>query len=573
MNILGLGGSIHDYSACLVRDGEVRCMMEEERLARVKHCLGLGGKVFRCRAADYCLQAEGLDAGSLDLVVGNDLIDPVYYMKYADSIQLINHHLAHAASGFYPSSFPNAAVLVADGRGSFTGFPAERETVTYYFGNGSELSEIKKVSGTDTLDFGAAHDSESGLTDADMSNSVGGFYERVTTEIGFGLLQEGKTMGLSPYGTAQHTDAFGSFYSMDDEGNFRQTLDQVKELRMYIRRTLEAAEDPEKFQAKADLAYAVQHHMERILVKACRYLYNATGSRNLCLAGGVFLNSVANYEILRQTPFEHIFVQPAAGDAGTAIGSALYGYHVLGGRPRTEVNIPFSPYQGKSYGPDECAKAAGAFADRIERVEAADVSMKTAELLAEGHIVGWFQGRSEIGPRALGNRSILADPRQAAMKDTINARIKHREHFRPFAPAVLEERQADFFDLGCPSYYMLLVPSFLPGKGEEAAAVCHEDRTGRVQTVSRGLNPRFHELLVHFESLTGTPVLLNTSFNDNGEPIVETPHDAVSCFLRIDLDYLVLNGTIYKKRKEGGAGREKSGEPPSGHACSEAWPS
>ncbi|WP_068776321.1 carbamoyltransferase C-terminal domain-containing protein [Paenibacillus sp. FJAT-26967] len=553
MNILGIGGSIHDFSACLVRRGEVRYAVEEERLNRVKHCLGMGGKLFRCKAAEYCLEAEGLHARSLDLIVGNDLIEPVYFMKYGKEIKLINHHLAHASSAFYPSPYKQAAVLVADGRGSFTGSaPRRRETVTYYWADSEEIREIKKLTGEDLLDFTVDHESEKELTDADMSHSIGGFYERVTFELGFGLLQEGKTMGLSAYGTPRYIEAFYGFYSMDGEGNFSQTLGQLSALRNYIRQGLSPIKDAgQLLQTKADLAYAAQYHIERILIMACRYLHEVTGSRNLCLAGGVFLNSVANYRILRETPFENVFIQPAAGDAGTAVGSALYGAHMLGGEARKVTNIPFSPYLGKSYGEKECLEAALACQDELERVETDDVYRTAAGLLSEGCIIGWFQGRSEIGPRALGNRSIIADPRHSGMKDTINDRIKHREAFRPFAPAVLRDRQGDYFELKHASPYMLMVSPFLEGKGAEAGAVCHEDGTGRVQTVTEEMNAPLYRLISAFDEITGVPVLLNTSFNDNGEPIVETPSDAISCFLRIDLDYLVMNQMIFKKRSRG----------------------
>jgi carbamoyltransferase len=302
------------------------------------------------------------------------------------------------------------------------------------------------------------------------------------------------------------------------------------------------------FEEMANIAYAGQYHLEQILLACANFLYRKTKSKNLCIAGGVALNSVANYKILENTHFENIFIQPAAGDAGTSIGAALYGYYHIMDQPMPSTKEKFSPYLGKNYSKQSIEQAIGLYKEKLLIVKPEHLFKETAKILSEGKIIGWFQGKSEIGPRALGNRSILADARNKDMKDSINSRIKHREAFRPFAPLVLENKQADYFSTDHPSYYMLLVPYIHEAKRDEVPSITHVDGTGRVQTVSETMNPVLHDLLSAFYDLTGTPILLNTSFNDNGEPIVETPTDAIECFLNIDLDYLIMDDYILSKK-------------------------
>lgn len=543
MKILGLGGSSHDFSACLLIDGEIKYAIEEERISRIKHSLDVGNKLFRCRAVDYLLEAASLSIDDIDHIVGNDIIDPRYYIKYNHRINLINHHLAHAASAFYCSPFEEAAILVIDGFGSaIDNMGEEYETITYYVGKKTEISELKKIAGSV---------SRKELYPS-FQNSLGAFYLAITRAIGFEFLQEGKTMGLSAYGKDTYVDEFKSCYMCDSEGGFIFTEAQKEAMIAIIKEKISKAKNQdEEFQIKADIAYAGQYHLENVFVKVCNYLYKITGLKNICLAGGVALNSVANFKIIEKTPFEHIFVQAAAGDNGTSIGSALYAYYNIFNDKETVRQCDksiFTPYLGKKYEENSIKEVLNKYGDRIEIISTEDILRDTAELLAQGKILGFFNGRSEIGPRALGNRSILANPRIEGMKDTINARIKHREPFRPFAPIVLEERQEDYFHLKNESYYMLLVPPILKEKQQEIPSVTHVDGSGRVQTVSNKLNPKLHSLLTIFNEITGTPILLNTSFNDNGEPIVESPEDAIKCFLNIDLDYLVLEEYLLKKR-------------------------
>ncbi|CAM3612743.1 carbamoyltransferase [Marinicrinis lubricantis] len=538
MNILALGGSSHDFSACLMTDGRFAAAIEEERITRIKHSLDLDVKSSGNQAVPYVLQGQGLSLSEIDLVIGNDIIDRNYYKPYRDQMVLMNHHLAHASSAYYPSPFEEAAILVVDGAGSAIG--GLNETTTYYYAKGTEIQELLKITGK----------MEWNQVLSPVENSMGYFYDILSNGIGFHKLTNGKTMGLAPYGSTKYIKEFERFYTMDDEGRFVQTKTHIQEMKRFIRHTVGVIRDEEeRFHAKADIAYAGQYHLERAMIKACRYLHARTRSRHLCLAGGVALNSVANYKILEETPFERIFVQPAAGDAGTAIGSAYYGYHVTMKQPREDLSVPFSPYLGKAYTEEDYEQALQQFAEHIIVEVPDDLYGSVASILDQGEIIGWFQDRSEIGPRALGNRSILADARRKDMKDSINSRIKHREAFRPFAPIVLEEEQTAYFSMEHPSYYMLLVPYILEGKRSEVPSITHADGTGRVQTVSKHINPKLHRLLSSFQSLTGTPILLNTSFNDNGEPIVETPVDAIRCFLNIDLDGLVLDRYLIRKKK------------------------
>lgn len=538
MNILALGGSSHDFSACLMMDGKIAVAIEEERITRIKHSLDLDVKSSGNQAALYCLESQGLTLSEIDLIIGNDIIDRNYYRPYRDKMVLMNHHLAHASSAFYPSPFEEAAILVVDGAGSEIG--GLNETTTYYYGKGTEIQELLKITGK----------MEWNQVLSPVENSMGHFYDVLSNGIGFHKLTNGKTMGLAPYGSTTYVKEFERFYTMDDEGRFIQSKEHIQEMKKFIRHTVGVIRDEEqRFQAKADIAYAGQYHLERAMIKACRYLHARTGSRHLCLAGGVALNSVANYKILEETPFERIFVQPAAGDAGTAIGSAYYGHHVKMNQPRGDISIPFSPYLGRAYSAEDYESALQQYAEHITVQSPDDLYGSVASILEQGEIIGWFQDRSEIGPRALGNRSILADARKKDMKDLINSRIKHREAFRPFAPIVLEEEQPAYFSMEHPSYYMLLVPYILEEKRREVPSITHEDGTGRVQTVSSRINPKLHQLLSSFQRLTGTPILLNTSYNDNGEPIVETPVDAIRCFLNIDLDALVLDKWLIRKKK------------------------
>lgn len=554
MRVLGLGGSHHDFCACLVTDGRVVSAVEEERLTRVKLAFGLGPRLQRCLAADYVLAEAGISPHDVDLVVANDFLNRVYSLRFKDRVQWIGHHLSHAASTFYTSPFETAAVLIMDGRGSAVrvGGELRGETITCYTGNRDGLRVIGQVLGRITL---ADRRSEDPYED-----SIGWMYEAVSKAIGFigpsGMGEPGKTMGLAPYGTPRYVNSVADSYQFVD-GVFRQSTGQQIALRRLIAEELGRARDPQsREEIRADFAYAVQANTERVVLRLARWLHARTRERNLCLAGGVALNSVINFKLLQDTPFERIHIVPAAGDHGTALGAALHGYHAMGGHPWQPSPDTFSPYLGRHYDDHEIDAAiadhaggaghAGS-AGQVHAERPDDLYQRVAWHLANAEIVGWFQGRSEIGPRALGNRSILADPRSLDMKDRINAKVKHREAFRPFAPVVLAKRQTEYFTTDVPCPYMLLVPSVRPGKQAVIPAVTHVDGSARMQTVTAELNPRLHRLLTAFEALTQVPVLLNTSFNDNDEPIVETPADALRCFLGTEMDLLVMGDTVLRK--------------------------
>lgn len=546
MRVLGLGGSHHDFCACLVQDGAVVAAVEEERLSRVKVAFGLGPRLARCLAADAVLREARLSLDDVDLVIANDFLNRVYSARFKDRVHWIGHHLSHAASTFYTAPFDSAAVLVIDGRGSAVQGPngLSGETITCYAADADGLRTVRQQLGRVTLTDVRSEDP--------YEDSVGWMYEAVSKSIGFvssrtGMGEPGKTMGLAPYGGPRYVDAVAATFHLRD-GEFRQSTEQQMALRNLIATELAKTTDNEsRERVRADFAFAVQANTERIVLDVARWLHRATGERRLCLAGGVALNSVTNHKLLTDTPFEEVHIVPAAGDNGTALGAALYGYHEIGGHSRKDTGTPFSPYLGPSYGVAAIGAAIERYRDQLHVEYPEDVSGAVAVLLAGGAIVGWFQGRSEIGPRALGNRSILADPRDPGMKDHINAKVKHREAFRPFAPVVLESRQAEFFTSEVPNYYMLLVPDVRPEARATIPAVTHVDGSARLQTASPRLNKALCDLLEAFDRITGVPVLLNTSFNDNNEPIVETPEDAIRCFLKTEMDVLVLNTAVIRK--------------------------
>jgi carbamoyltransferase len=545
VRILGLGGSHHDFCACLVEDGRVVSAVEEERLTRVKYAYGLGPRLQRCLAGDYVLNEGGIDASDLDLIVANDLLNNVYALRYRDRVSWIGHHLSHAASTFYTSPFPTAAVLVMDGRGSESNHDGVRrsETITSFVGDESGLRTVHAIQGR----LGVA----ARTMDEPYEDSIGWMYEAVAKSIGLtttgAVGAPGKAMGLAPYGTASYVDELATFYQLRD-GDFRQSHAQQTALQAFIAAELaRAGQGQSADEVRADFAFAVQANTERIVLELARWLHRRTGEKRLCLAGGVALNSVTNFKILEETPFEEIHIVPAAGDNGTALGAALHGHYAIAGNLWSPSAAAFSPYLGREYGAEEIEAAIRPYVDKIRVERPARPFDRVAAELADGAVVGWFQGRSEIGPRALGNRSILADPRDPGMKDRINAKVKHREPFRPFAPVVTHARQAEFFTSDVPAHYMLLVPQVRDFARSLIPSVTHVDGSARLQTAVPELNPRLCALLDAFDRRTKVPVLLNTSFNDNEEPIVETPADALRCFLRTDLDQLVLGDLLLHK--------------------------
>jgi carbamoyltransferase len=438
---------------------------------------------------------------------------------------VINHHLAHAYSVFYSSGFESAAVLIVDGRGS------EKETQSLFLATQEkiELIESTRVIG------------------------IGLLYAAVTQAIGFGLLQEGKTMGLAPYGAAVKKQIF------DFPRIFEGVKTDYSSVCVEDSYEMGAPHAPiVTFEDKARAAFEVQEETEAALLHLAEHASNRTGAHHLCISGGVALNSVANYKVLRSGIFKDIFINPAASDTGVPLGAALYGYHSILKRPRNYHGI--SPYLGPLYSNERIAEAIADYRGSPPNDEGfkgfslvdKEAQELAVEMLAGNRIVACFHGRSEMGPRALGNRSILMSPLVAENKDVLNREVKHREGFRPFAPAILEEFTQDYFEIDRPSPYMLLVPAVREEKRNRIPAVTHVDGSARLQTVNKGSNSHFYSLIEKFHQKTGVPVLLNTSFNVANEPIVETPEDAIRCFLGTGIDALLIGDYLLVKVNKAG---------------------
>jgi carbamoyltransferase len=551
MNVLGLHLTGHDTGAALAADGRLTAIAEE-RLDRAKH-----SGAFPVLSIRYCLDACGLkDLNDIDLVVavnwtsskGEDRVATrLAELGYHGRIRKISHHDAHAASAFYASPFDDAAVMVVDGLGSTvlnididaaSDLPfllrmfeprqqkQIQEVQSFYRGSGARLTPVRK-------DYVGPR----------YMNALGLLYMGTSVFLNFGDFGSGKVMGLAPYGGNKKIAPASPFLEIVEgaalcrsEKNFVRHVDHFQGLFFpsIPKRNKETLPDD----LYTEIAYEVQKITEESLIAMADHLYKMSPSPNLCYAGGVGLNSVANKKVLDNTPFERIFVQPAACDSGIALGCALYGAVVVGGADPAAFRFK-NAYLGRGYAGGEIRATLEAIPNIRFTVEN-DIVKTTARLLADEKIVGWFQGGSEIGPRALGHRSILCDPRNPTMKDTLNAKVKHREGFRPFAPSVLLEHAPEYFDLDCESPYMLLISDVRENKRTMVPAITHVDGTARVQTVTRQDNGRFYDLVNAFHALTGVPVLLNTSFNIAGEPIVETAADALKCFLSTEMDYLVI---------------------------------
>ena len=540
-SILGLNVYHGDAAAALVVDGELVAAAEEERFNRVKHSAG-----FPTQAAAWCLAEAGLSAadqvavGCLESSIPRDLRAQ---LGGDSELHFVEHHLAHLASAFFPSGFEDAAVLSVDAFG-------DGVSTMLAEGRGSSLEVLDRVA---------------------FPHSLGVFYTAVTQWLGFpGYGDEGKVMGLAPYGTPRFTEELhrlvkpaGELFELE-LAYFRHHEDGIEMTwaegrptvgRLFsprLEELLGPAREPdaELTAHHEDVAASLQAVLEEHYLRLAAALWERTKLPRLCLAGGVALNAVANGRILRETPFEQVFVQPAASDSGTAVGAA---FHVLNERGFAMEHA----YWGPGYSDDECAAALSAAGIVGERLDEEELCAVVAERIADGDVVGWFQGRMEFGPRALGNRSILADPRRHEIKDVLNARVKHREAFRPFAPSVLAETAADWFEQEHPSPFMVLVYRTRAEKRELIPGVNHVDDTGRLQTVTRTANPRYHRLIQEFEWRTGVPMVLNTSFDEN-EPIVMRPADAVETFRRTRIDLLVLGS--YVVRRSGG-GAEEAAQP------------
>jgi len=570
LHILGINAYDHDVSACLLRNGKIVAAISKERLTRYKHDTGFYGEV-----VDYCLDAAGIKLDYVALIVRNCYVMPVRRIEQrlayrdwptyldageraiaarhplfradSDRVVDVSHHLAHAYSAFAVSPFEDGVVMVVDGVGSYRAdvtepvpagndaHPLARESESYYRFAGSTIEPLKKVWMGPSAGF---------LSDEFFAMpGLGALYSRVSSYVFGDWNKCGEVMGLAPYG---RPDRFAPLMTLDN-GELRVPDWDVALNHPWLGNRAGWERDPARAEWE-DLCWQVQEDTERVLLARAQWLHEVTGAKNLCIAGGVGLNCVANGKIAREGPFDNVWIQPAAGDDGIAIGCAYYGYLALRGQPRGPAMN--HSYLGRAYDrpAEDAAFKSWSIPIETRSERKMDIAAATAERLASGEVVGWFQGRSEFGPRSLGNRSILADPRDPGMKDRLNARVKHRQDFRPFAPAVLAERSHEVFEGDGESPFMLLAQTVRPEWRQRVPAIVHVDGTARVQTVRREDNPQFHALLESFAARTGVPVLLNTSFNIRGEPIVETPSDAMACFLGTGIDVLVIHDWLVEKR-------------------------
>ena len=597
MKILGISAYYHDAAACLLESGDITAAAQEERFTRKKH-----DAQFPRHAIDYCLAEAGVSITGLDAVVFYDkplvkferLIEtyiadaprgfrsfltamPIWlkeklYLKsllkkeLADlagsskkalpQLLFAEHHQSHAASAFFPSPFDEAAVLCMDGVGEWA-------TTSVWLGKGNQLTPLWQI---------------------DFPHSLGLLYSAFTYFTGFKVNSgEYKLMGLAPYGTPRHVDVIRDhLIDIKADGTFRLQMDYF-DYATGLRMTNEKfsalfsreprAPESALTQDDMDIAASVQAVTEEIVLKIAQTIHRETAVDHLCLAGGVSLNCVANGRLLREGPFKRLWVQPAAGDAGGALGCALAVWHQYADKPRQSsgaMDRMRGAYLGPSFSSDEISAALDQLGAEYHVHRDEDLFSLLAELLDQGKVLGWFQGRMEFGPRALGARSIIGDPRKTDMQSVMNLKIKYRESFRPFAPAVLNERVADYFDQTTESPYMLLVANVQndrrkivePSDGtlfgieqlkqirSEIPAVTHVDYSARLQTVHRDTNPRFHALLEAFDAKTGCPVVVNTSFNVRGEPIVCSPTDAYRCFMRTEMDCLVVENYLLLKKEQ-----------------------
>jgi carbamoyltransferase len=596
MHILGVSCFYHDSAAALLKDGYLVAAAEEERFSRVKHDYS-----FPASAIEFCLHQAGITGQDLDYVVfyekpllkferilmstlgsfpnswktfGEAMIawfDEKLWIKDAlakylavpqEKVLFVEHHLSHAASTFFASPYHEAAILTIDGVGEWT---------TTTIGRGCADWDGTGSNGIALLD------------ETRFPHSLGLLYSTFTAFLGFRVNNgEYKVMGMAPYGRPNRMEDVYKLIDVADDGSFQLNMDYFAyhhsssetfnkrfEDLFGTRRTHDSIfytptthpkkdhpqwddETAQQNQYYADIAASVQRVTEETLLKMARHIQESTGLKHLCMAGGVALNSVANGRILRETPFEEVWIQPAAGDSGGALGAALYAYHILLGEPRKFVQE--HSFWGKGYSTDEvhaCLERASVQYQRESNEEVLTGLM--LEDLLEGKVIGVYQGRFEWGPRALGNRSILADPRRADMKDIVNTKIKFREPFRPFAPVVLEERAPEFYSgltephRHYPFRYMLMVFPVVEEKQPLLPAVTHEGGSGRLQTIRREWNPRYYRVVERFGDETGIPILLNTSFNLRGEPIVTTPENALNTFSKSGIDTLYIDDFVVRK--------------------------
>jgi carbamoyltransferase len=575
MYILGVNAYHGDASAAIIKDGELIAAVEEERFNRVKHCAG-----FPTRAIKYCLQAAGISAAELNHVAISrdpsahlhkkvlfsitrlskmrklitdrlanaakvrDLKEELTRALGIPPIDLnaqfhnVEHHKAHLASSFLISGFDKSAILSIDGFGDFI-------STMWGYGEGSWMEVYGQI---------------------EYPHSVGILYTATTQYLGFPYYgDEGKIMGLAPYGRPRYMEQFRDIIRTEKNGRFSLNLDyflhhsEGVEMswdegspvlgRVFSDKFIDtfgpAREKGAELTGKhEDIAASLQTRLEEVSVHILNHLAQKSGSTRLCLAGGVAFNSVMNGKILLNTPFKEIFIQPAAGDSGTAVGACYYVHNIVLGQPRGFVME--HAYTGPEFTQAEIEDALKRQGLNYKMFGDQEVAEQGAQAIADGKVVGWFQGRVEFGPRALGNRSIVVDPRRADMKDILNARIKKREPFRPFAPSILEERVGDYFEQTHPAPTMLMVYQVKADQRAKVPAITHVDGSGRLQTVSSKTNPQYYNLIKNFERLTGVPIVLNTSFNED-EPIVCTPDEAIDCFLRTKMDVLFLGNCMVER--------------------------
>jgi carbamoyltransferase len=597
MNILGVSAYYHDSAACLVVDGEIIAAAQEERFTRKKH-----DQDFPAHATAFCLAQAGCQPADIDHVVFYDkpflkferlletylafapqgltsfiaalpiwLKDKLFQKSmiakeltrlwgdghnWQERLRFSEHHLSHAASAFFPSPFDEAAVLTMDGVGEWT-------TTSLAVGKGNSLQVHKEIH---------------------FPHSLGLLYSALTYYTGFKVNSgEYKVMGLAPYGEPRFAALIKDhLIDIKDDGSFAldmQYFNYCTGLTMTNEKFDQLFGAPPRkaestlTQREMDLAASIQAVTEEVVIKLARGIARSSGQRNLCLAGGVALNCVANGKLLRENIFENIWIQPAAGDAGGAVGAALGAYHIMLGKPRAPragLDGMKGSYLGPSYVQDDIEQRLRAVGAVFTTASDDQVIDLTAQALADGKAVGWHQGRMEFGPRALGGRSIIADPRSSAMQKQLNLKVKYRESFRPFAPSVLREDLRDWFQIDSDSPYMLLVADVVPARQlsmtpeqqqlfgidklnvprSSIPAVTHVDYSARIQTVHQEVNPRYHALISRFKQLTGCPVLVNTSFNVRGEPIVATPEDAFRCLMGTEIDLLVVGNCLLEKSKQ-----------------------
>jgi len=595
MRILGLSAYYHDSAAVLVEDGRITAAAQEERFTRKKQDSG-----FPSQSIAYCLTEAGVALADIDAVVfydkpflkferlletylafaprgfasfqkaipvwlkeklflkkllGDELlaIDASFDVK--NRLLFSEHHLSHAASAFYPSPFDQAVVLTMDGVGEWA-------TTSVALGDGKDLVLKKEIH---------------------FPHSLGLLYSAFTYYTGFKVNSgEYKVMGLAPYGEPKYAQKILDYLiDVKDDGSFhidQSYFNYCTGLTMtngkFDALFGAAPRDPTSLltQRDMDLAASIQAVTEEVVLRMTRSLARETGAKNLCLAGGVALNCVANGKVLRDGKFERFWVQPAAGDAGGALGAALAGYHLHMQRPRAALpqDGMSGAYLGPRYAGSDIAERLAAVGANFETLSERDMIDQTVDALCDGKAVGWFQGRMEFGPRALGNRSILGDPRSPEMQKLLNLKVKYRESFRPFAPSVLAERSKDWFDLEADSPYMLIVADVKSGKRlmmseeqqrlfgidklnvprSEIPAVTHVDYSARIQTVHQESNPLYHELISKFGDRTGCPMLVNTSFNVRGEPLVCSPEDAFRCFMGSEIELLVVGNFVLRKEAQ-----------------------